>query len=89
MTKDVSFETLDLLATLGIGRKNAKPIALLARQMDVTKKKVTKMIDTAREELDGTDTNILHTNSGAFYIEEVQHGDSEDSHFQSLLQLFG
>lgn len=89
MTKDVSFETLDLVATLGIGRKNAKPIALLARQMDVTKKKVTKMIATAREELDGTDTNILHTNSGAFYIEEVQHGDSEDSHIQSLLQLFG
>ena len=88
MSKDVSFETLDLLATLGIGRKNAKPIALLARQMDTTKKNVQKMITKARAELEDTDQLIMNTGHGSYYL-EVQHGDSEDSHIQSLLQLFG
>ena len=85
----VAIETLDLLATLGIGRKNAKPIALLARQMDTTKKNVQKMITKARAELEDTDQLIMNTGHGSYYLEEVQHGDSEDSHFQSLLQLFG
>lgn len=89
MSKDVSFETLDLLATLGIGRKNAKPIALLARQMDTTKKNVQKMITKARAELEDTDQLIMNTGHGSYYLEEVQHGNSEDSHIQSLLQLFG
>ena len=89
MTKDVSFETLDLLATLGIGSKNAKPVALLARQMDTSKKNVHKMIARARVELEDTDTLIMNNGRGAFYVGEVQHGDSEDGHIQSLLQLFG
>ena len=90
MGKDVSFETLDLLATLGIGRKNAKPIALLARQMDTSKKNVHRMIARARAELEDTDQLIMNTGHGSYYLEEVQqHGDSEYSHIQSLLQLFG
>ena len=89
MTKDISFETLDLLATLGIGSKNAKPIALLARQMDITKKRVLKMIANARKELEDTDTLIMNNGRGGFYVGEVQHGGSEDEHIKSLLQLFG
>ena len=89
MTKDISFETLDLLATLGIGRKNAKPIALLARQMDTTKKRVLQMIVNARAELEDSDQLIMNTGHGSYYLEEVQRGDSDDEKIESLLQLFG
>lgn len=79
MTEDISFETLDLLATLGNGRKNAKPVALLARQMDVPKRKVLKMIDRARDELEDTTTLIMNTGHGAYYLQEaVVDGQRED-----------
>ena len=84
MTKDVSFETLDLLATLGNGRKNAKPIALLARQMDVSRRKVIRMIELAREELEDTTTLIMSNGHGGFYLQEaVADGQNEE-----LLELF-
>lgn len=89
MTKDISFETLDLLATLGIGRKNAKPIALLARQMDTAKKRVLQMIANARAELEDSDQLIMNTGHGSYYLEEAQHGNSDDEKIESLLQLFG
>lgn len=88
MAKEVSFETLDLLAELGTGSKNAKPIALLARQLDTTKKRVLKMISTARAELEDTDTLIMNNGRGGFYLGEVQHNDGNDPEVQSLLQLF-
>lgn len=88
MTKDISFETLDLLAELEEGQRNAKPIALLARRLDVTKKKAVKMIDQARKKLEDTDTLIMSNDRGSFYLGEVQHGDGKDPDIQSLLQLF-
>lgn len=88
MTKDISFETLDLLAELEEGQRNAKPIALLARRLDVTKKKVIKMINKARDELEDTDTLIMNNGRGGFYLGEVQHGDGKDPDIQSLLQMF-
>lgn len=86
--KDVSFETLDLLAELEEGQRNAKPIALLARKLDVTKKKVIKMINNARNELCDTDVLIMNNGKGGFYIKEVEDGNSKDPEVQSMLQLF-
>lgn len=87
MTKDISFETLDLLAELEEGQRNAKPIALLARRLDVPKRKIVKMINQAREELSDTTTLIMNNGRGGFYLQEVQD-DGDDSEVQSLLQLF-
>ena len=79
MTDDISFETLDLLSTLGEGRKNAKPLALIARQMDVSRRKVVKMIDRARDELENTTTLIMNTGHGAYYLQEaIADGQRED-----------
>ena len=84
MTDDISFETLDLLATLGNGRKNAKPVALLARQMDISKRNVLKIIAHAREELENTTTLIMSSGHGGFYLQEaVADGQNEE-----LLELF-
>lgn len=86
--KEISFETLDLLATLGNGRKNAKPIVLLARQMDVTKRKVLKMIATARDELEDSNILIMNTGHGSYYKQEAIGNDSERES-DSLLSMFG
>ena len=85
MTKDISFETLDLLATLGEGRKNAKPVTLIARQMDVTKRRVIKMIENARRELEDTTTLIMNTGHGAYYLQEAVADGTEN---EELLSLF-
>lgn len=87
MTKDISFETLDLLAELEEGQRNAKPIALLARRLDVSKRHVVKMIKHAREELSDTTTLIMNNGRGGFYLGEVQ-ADGDDPEVESLLQLF-
>ena len=86
MNDDISFETLDLLATLGEGRKNAKPIALIVRQMDVPKRKVLKMIDRAREELKDTTMLIMNTGHGAYYTQEVANASRVEE--EPLLPLF-
>ena len=83
MTEDISFETLDLLATLGNGRKNSKPVALIARQMDISKRRVLKIIDRAREELENTTTLIMSNGHGGFYLQEAMDGQNQD-----LLELF-
>ena len=84
MTKDVSFETLDLLASLGNGQKNAKPIALLSRQMDIPKRKVLKIIERAREELSDTTTLIMNNGHGSFYLMDAIDGAEN----KDLLELF-
>lgn len=86
--KELSFETLDLLATLGNGRKNAKPIALIARQMDVSKRKVIHFIERARKELEDSGTLIMNTGHGSFYKQEALADDSKQE-IDSLLSMFG
>lgn len=84
--KDVSFETLDLLSELGHGRKNAKPIALLARQLDVSKRKIVKMIECARAELEDSDILIMNTGHGSYYQEVIE--DDAEQIIDPVLQLF-
>lgn len=86
MNDDISFETLDLLSTLGMGRKNAKPVALIARQMDVPKRRVIKMIDCARMELEDTAMLIMNTGHGAYYTQEVANASRVEE--EPLLPLF-
>lgn len=84
MTEDISFETLDLLTTLGNGRKNAKPLALIARQMDIPKRRVLKLIDRARTELENTNLLVMNNGHGGFYLMEAINGTEN----QELLELF-
>lgn len=86
--KELSFETLDLLATLGNGRKNAKPIVLLARQMDVSKRKVMQFIEQARKELEDSDTLIMTTGHGSYYKLKREAAEDVTTPQIPLLQLF-
>ena len=84
MTEDISFETLDLLATLGNGRKNAKPVSLLARQMDIPKRRVLKIIQRARDELMNTNLLVMNNGNGSFYLMEAIDG----AEGENLLEFF-
>lgn len=83
-----SFETEDLLAELEDDIYGARPVALLAHRLDMPKRKVTKLIQKARNEIRPDGLLIVDNGRGAFYLKGVKRDEpTEDS--KPLLSMFG
>jgi len=82
-----SFDVDDLLAELTIRQKGAKPIALLARHLDMPKKKVLKLIDKARDEIRNEGLLIVNNGSGSYYLMHKKENIPNEE--TSLLSMFG
>lgn len=73
---DYSFDVLELLSELKFHKANAKPLKLLARDMDMPRRKVVALIKKAREELS---PNVLIMNNGrdSYYLKGSLFNDEE------------
>lgn len=83
-----SMDVDSLLAELTLRQKGAKPIALLSRHLDMPKKKVLKLIDKAREELnaDGEGWLIMNNGNGSYYL--MRQKEKTPNEETSLLSVF-
>lgn len=65
---DYSFDVLELLSELKFHKANATPIRLLARNMDMPKRKVLQLIKKARAELAPDGVLIINNGRDAYYM---------------------
>ena len=71
-----SFDVLELLSELKFHKANAVPLIMLARNLDMPKRKVLKLINKARAELS---PNVLIMNNGrdSYYMKGSLYKDDE------------
>ena len=71
-----SFDVLELLSELKFHKANAVPLRMLARNLDMPKRKVLKLINKARVELS---PNVLIMNNGrdSYYMKGSLYKDNE------------
>ena len=65
---DYSFDVLELLSELKFHKANAIPIRLLARNMDMPKRKVIALIKKARAELEPDGVLIINNGRDSYYM---------------------
>ena len=65
---DLSFDVLELLSELKFHKANAKPIRLLARDLDMPKRKVIALIKKARMELEPKNVLIMNNGRDSYYL---------------------
>lgn len=65
--KDCSFDVLELVSELKFNSANAKPLKLLARDMDMPRRKVVALIKKARAEL-APDVLIINNGRDSYYM---------------------
>ncbi len=65
--KDYSFDVLELVSELKFNSANAKPLKLLARDMDMPRRKVVALIKKARMEL-APDVLIVNNGRDSYYM---------------------
>jgi hypothetical protein len=77
---EYSFPVLDLMFELDFGKRRAKPVALIARHMDISKRKVLQLIKQGREEALANGILIMDNGNGSYYLREVDgDGDAEQN----------
>lgn len=74
---EYSFPVLDLMFELEFGRRRAKPVALISRHMDISKRKVLQLIKQGREEALKNGILIMDNGNGSYYLREVE-GQNEE-----------
>ena len=65
------FSVLDLMTELEYGKRRAKPLALIARHLDVPKRKVVKLLKQAREEAFPQGILIMNNGKDSYYLRQV------------------
>lgn len=65
--RDYSFDVLELVSELKFNSANAKPLKLLARDMDMPRRKVVALIKKARAEL-APDVLIINNGRDSYYM---------------------
>lgn len=65
--RDYSFDVLELVSELKFNSANAKPLKLLARDMDMPRRKVVALIKKARAEL-SPDVLIINNGRDSYYM---------------------
>lgn len=65
--RDYSFDVLELVSELKFNSANAKPLKLLARDMDMPRRKVVALIKKARAEL-APDVLIINNGRNSYYM---------------------
>ncbi len=84
--KEHSMDVDSLLAELTLRQKGAKPIALLARHLDMPKRNVLKLIDKARVEIKDEGMLIVNNGSGSYYLMHKREEPRDEK--SPLLPLF-
>ena len=75
--KDYSFDVLELVSELKFNSANAKPLKLLARDMDMPRRKVVALIKKARMEL-APDVLIVNNGRDSYYMKGSLFYDKGD-----------
>lgn len=75
--RDYSFDVLELVSELKFNSANAKPLKLLARDMDMPRRKVVALIKKARMEL-APDVLIVNNGQDSYYMKGSLFYDKGD-----------
>ena len=74
---DISFDVEELLFELeGTGASSTKPASLLARHMDMPKRKVAKLVQKARDQISRYGLLIVQNDKGGYYLMRFEEGGS-------------